>query len=319
MPFALQKMSNLDYFFLSGELQPLVGGFVSKIYELRPNVFRFKIRSDREYNLIVELGLRAHLSKYIEESPEIPTNFAMLLRKHLENSKITEIKQENEDRLLIFTLQKVDEYHLIFEMFAKGNLILATADYTIIAPYKTEQTEKRSIKRHESYIAIPNPNRLLEKPQKQPTVYFETNEPVGFAAFASSKFENAQEKIFLTISEMADEYYYSVSQLKTAEAPEEDEPSQSMKKLEFTLRQQQTALRKFESEMPAYQEAGNYVYRNFELVKNVLRLANESLAAGMKESEICKEIAAQYKIKAQFANGKLVIDVEKVADSPAAQ
>ncbi|MFH1257506.1 MAG: NFACT family protein, partial [Candidatus Micrarchaeota archaeon] len=94
MPLALQKMSNLDYYYVAEELQVLVGGFLNKIFELRPKVFRFKVRGDKEYNLIVELGLRANLSKYIEESPDVPTNYTMLLRKHLENAKITEVKQE---------------------------------------------------------------------------------------------------------------------------------------------------------------------------------------------------------------------------------
>jgi predicted ribosome quality control (RQC) complex YloA/Tae2 family protein len=261
MPSVIQKMSNLDYSFLVEELQPLLGGHISKIFELRPNVFRFKVRADREYNLIVELGLRAHLSKYIEESPETPTNFVMVLRKYLDNAQIKEIKQENEDRLLIFTLQKKEEYHLLFEMFAKGNLILASADYTIIEPYKQEKSKNREIKRYESYLAVPNPNRLGEKPKKQPEVYYSENKPVGFSSFPSSKFGDAQAKPFATVSEMADEYYAAASLLKEESEEEEaaESDDESLRKLEFTLKQQNSAFRRFEAEIGKFQDSGNYI------------------------------------------------------------
>ncbi len=312
MPLAVQKMSNLDYSFLVEELQPLVGGFVNKIFELRPNLFRFKVRGDKEYNLIIELGLRAHLSKYIEESPEMPSSFVMQLRKHLENAKITEIKQENDDRLLVFTFQKVDEYHIIFEMFAKGNLILTSADYTIISPYKAEQTGKRAIKRLESYIALPNPNRLPERPKKQPTIYYSDDRPIGFASFASSKFENAKEKAFTTISEMADEYYFEISKQKDVIAAEaqasEQTTSGTAQKLENTLKQQQQAMKKMEIDYGVNQSAGNYVYSNFDLINNVIRFAKKMLEEGKKEKEICAEIERQFKLKSHFNNGKLTIE-----------
>lgn len=320
MPFVIQKMSNLDYSFLVEELQPLVGGFVNKIFELRPNVFRFKIKGEKEYNFVAELGLRAQLSKFIEESPETPSNFVMVLRKYLENAKITEIKQENDDRLLIFTLQKKEEYHLIFEMFAKGNLVLASADYTIIEPYKTEKSKTREVKRYESYLAIPNPNRLGERPKKQPEVYYSENKVVGFSCFPSSKFENAQAKSFPTISEMADEYYPAAALLKD-EFEEEDaaeEGDESLKKLEFTLKQQNSAQRKFEVEIGKFQGAGNYIYNNFEQVEKIIKLAREMKRQKKPDDEIAGEISSQFGFKADVKGDKLILDVpdpeKKAAD-----
>ncbi len=299
MVLVTQKMSNSDYYYLAGELQPLVGGFVNKIYELRPNLFRFKIRADKDYNFIAEVGLRAHLSKYIEESPETPTNFAMLLRKYLENAKITGIKQENEDRLLIFTLQKKEEYHLIFEMFAKGNLILTTADYTIIAPYKNEKGKTRVILRKETYAALPNQNRLSEKPPKSPTAYYDNGKIAAFSSIPSSKYGKLQSRTFPSVSEMADEYYYSVLQ----QAPEQSEPaeqpadSEMIKKLEHTLKQQQLALKKFSEEAEKHQAAGNYVYENFEQIENCIKTARKMKKDGKSISDICKELETQYNLK----------------------
>ncbi|HLC48537.1 MAG TPA: NFACT family protein [Candidatus Norongarragalinales archaeon] len=304
-------MSNLDYSFLVEELQPLLGGHMNKIYELGPNLFRFKIRGDKEYNFVAELGLRAHLSKYIEESPETPTNFAMVLRKHLENAVIEEIKQENDDRLLIFTLRKKEEFHLVFEMFAKGNLILTSADYTIIEPYKTENSKARTIKRYESYLAIPNPNRLPERPQKHPEVYYRDGKPVGFATFQSSKFENAQPRPFPTVSEMADDYYPAAYLLKDEseeeEAAESDE--ESVKKVEFTLKQQNFALKKFEVEALNFQLAGNHVYGNFESVEKIIKLARELKRQLVPDREIEKQIEAELGFKARLTGNMLTYDV----------
>jgi predicted ribosome quality control (RQC) complex YloA/Tae2 family protein len=308
-PF-IQKMSNLDYFFLSQELAPLVGGYINKIFELDENLFRFKIRSDKEYNFIAELGLRAHLSKYVQESPETPSNFTMLLRKYLDNAKIMEIKQENDDRLLIFTLQRGDEYHLIFEMFAKGNLILTSADYTIIGAYKSEQSKTRSIKKMETYIALPNTFKLTEKFEKQPTVYFDKENPIAFSPAKSEKFANYEKKTFNSISEMADEYYFKAKLLKETEIETNQSPKEnaSLKKLEHTLAQQQDALKKFNLEIDQYQKEGNYVYGNFEKIDEILKIVADLKNQKKKEEEIVSEVNKKFNLKAELSRGKLTIN-----------
>ncbi len=136
----LQKMSNLDYHFVVQELQEVVGGRLNKIYELSPGVLRFKFSSGaNDYYLLAELGVRMHLTNYLEEAPKTPPSFAMFLRKRLENSRVVEVRQLNFDRIVAVRLQKEEDYWLVFEMFAKGNLLLCDANWSIMMPHRKEE------------------------------------------------------------------------------------------------------------------------------------------------------------------------------------
>lgn len=65
-----------------------------------------------------------------------PENFVLYLRKYLNNSYITDIKQVESERIIDFKIEKKENddiccYHLMFEMFAKGNVILCDDNYII--------------------------------------------------------------------------------------------------------------------------------------------------------------------------------------------
>ncbi len=139
-----QKMSNLDYHYLAQELKEIQGARLNKIYELSPGVFRFKFTKEgNDFHLVAELGVRLHFTKYLEDAPQTPPAFTMFLRKHLENARLVEARQLNFDRILALRLQKEHEFFLVFEMFAKGNLLLCDAEWTILQPYRKEEKSGR--------------------------------------------------------------------------------------------------------------------------------------------------------------------------------
>ncbi|MBQ0110300.1 MAG: NFACT family protein [Oscillospiraceae bacterium] len=80
-------------------------------------------------------------------NPDTPPMFCMLLRKHLQNGKITEIIKPCADRIVKISVQKRDEMgfmtenHLFFELFGGGNLILCNADNKIIDAFKKTTLE----------------------------------------------------------------------------------------------------------------------------------------------------------------------------------
>lgn len=132
----LQKMANFDYRFLVSELNELVGSRLRKIYEISENRFRLVFYKEREFNLVIDLGIRLNLTKYIDESPYSPTSFAMLLRKHLENGILKKIEQINFDRILVLGIERISYYNLVFEMMGKGNLVLCDEKFTAIGAYR---------------------------------------------------------------------------------------------------------------------------------------------------------------------------------------
>ncbi|MFH1750555.1 MAG: NFACT family protein [Candidatus Micrarchaeota archaeon] len=318
MQIPVQKMSNADYALIERELQVLVGGHLGKIYEIRQNLFRFKIRTDKEFNFMAEPGIRAHLSKYIEESPETPSNFVMALRKYLDNAQITAIRQVNGDRLLAFSLRKKEEYVLYLEMFARGNIIITGPDSLVIELYRPEKSKTRTIKRREPYSPPENPHPVSDVSGANPEVFYIDGKPVGFSSLKTDKFKAASPKPFPSVSEMADEYYFSISQLVEGANDEEAiEPDiSSLKKLEFTLRQQHLAHKKFEAEVQKHLDLGNYVYNDFENVEKNMKFARELKRQKKADPEIASEITSQFGIKAEIKGDILTIEVPDPKEGP---
>ncbi|CDS43177.1 protein of unknown function DUF814 [Echinococcus multilocularis] len=63
----------------------------------------------------------------------MPLTFTMKLRKHIKNKKISNIRQLGIDRLVDITFGfEQYAFHLIVELYGKGNIFLTDADYTIL-------------------------------------------------------------------------------------------------------------------------------------------------------------------------------------------
>jgi predicted ribosome quality control (RQC) complex YloA/Tae2 family protein len=148
-------MANLDYSYISTELQPLVGRFFDKFYELRDGVFRLKFGRE---NIIIELGVRLHLTKYIEEAPAA-SNFTMKLRKELKGKKLSAISQSGKDRILIFDFEGTQ---VIAEMFGEGNLVLVR-EGKILAVYSRKKWKGRELVAHAQYSPPPSQTKPLEE------------------------------------------------------------------------------------------------------------------------------------------------------------
>lgn len=84
------------------ELQDkLTNGRVQKINQINKHLLIFTIYSTKNYKLLISSDSQApriHITNKDFQNPQTPTNFAMLLRKHLNNSRIKEIKQNKLDR-----------------------------------------------------------------------------------------------------------------------------------------------------------------------------------------------------------------------------
>lgn len=144
-----RSMTSFEYNYLCNELDRLIGKRINKIYELEPDVFR--IRFDKE-DLIIHLGKRMNITKYIEKAPERPSNFTMFLRKRLLSGVCKKIYQHKTDRILIFEYEvKGEKYSIVFEMFAKGNLILLDKNNKIISSYHREEWKDRVIRKGNPY------------------------------------------------------------------------------------------------------------------------------------------------------------------------
>ena len=148
----MREMNSLEISYMRAEMQKLVGAHVTKIYELGDNEFRFQFHlPECSVDVACELRKRIHITKYIKEAPQTPSQFAMSLRKHLENARVLKIQQHDFDRVLFFELERERKYFLIFEMFAHGNLILTDENFVVLQCYRREEWRDRKIKTKERY------------------------------------------------------------------------------------------------------------------------------------------------------------------------
>lgn len=147
-------MSNVDIYRIVKELnEEIIGTRIDKSYQPTYDTIRIKLRKAGEgrKDLVMQAGVRIHLTDYPQPNPTIPPNFPMLLRKHLSGGTITSIKQHNFDRIIEITVQKNVEYTLIVELFSKGNVILLDEHRNIISPLKHRKWQDRKVTSHEEY------------------------------------------------------------------------------------------------------------------------------------------------------------------------
>lgn len=125
----------------------LLHGRINKIYQISNFELLFMIRAkQKNQKLLISIHpnyARIHLTKEDYPTPQEPPMFCMLLRKHLENGIIKDIKQKDCDRILEFHIEHMNEIgdkeikRLIIEIMGKhSNIILVNIDNRIIDSIK---------------------------------------------------------------------------------------------------------------------------------------------------------------------------------------
>ena len=138
-------LTSFDLRALVAEWQPLVGGYVDKVYQERDEVIlRLNVPGAGRRELYCKAGKWLVLLE-TEEKPETPPAFAMALRRSLGNARLEAIEQRGFDRVAVFTFQKESAFQLVFEMFGKGNVILVSGGNTVAA-MRTQSFRARTIK-----------------------------------------------------------------------------------------------------------------------------------------------------------------------------
>lgn len=128
---------------LVDELEILNYGKIGKITQVGNNDFIFVIRNNgKNHKLFVSLERNQYRIAITDKEYIAPANatmFSMLLRKHFEGGVITNITQHKLDRIVVFTINKTNEFgdkvtkFMIVELMGKNsNLIITDNNYIII-------------------------------------------------------------------------------------------------------------------------------------------------------------------------------------------
>ncbi len=146
----------------------LLNSKIYKVFMPNPHALLLLIRRTRDTNaLLADMngGSPAlYIPEQLPENPETPPTFCMLLRKHLEEGRITRITQSGLDRIIMLEIDmlgassKIITKKLIFELTGKNSNIILTQDDIIIDSLKhvgAAQSSYRAIQPGKPYVAPP--------------------------------------------------------------------------------------------------------------------------------------------------------------------
>ena len=137
--------------------EKLLGGKTQKITQPSKNDIVLNVYSmGKSYKLLLSANnneARINLTQKKYENPDIPPNFTMVLRKHINQAKIIDIIQKDLDRVVIFSISSIDEMgfdtskKLIVEIMGKySNIILVDDNYKVIDSIKRVNENMSSIR-----------------------------------------------------------------------------------------------------------------------------------------------------------------------------
>lgn len=152
-----ESMSSFDISAVVMEMQPLVGGRVEKIYHpsLDQLVLSSKAPGGKKVFVHFRVGRWLFVSDKGLESPGIPSDFAMMLRKRITNARILTVKQQGFDRIVAIELDKDGtHFDLILELFGDGNVILVE-NGTIVQPLTSHTWKHRDVRARRPFLFPP--------------------------------------------------------------------------------------------------------------------------------------------------------------------
>ena len=152
------SMTGFDVRAVSLELDAWSGAYVKKAYmpHYEQIVLRINPKESEQFDLVIVRGQRVYTSKRDRPMPMTPPSFAMVLRKHLKNARLTKVEQVGFDRVLMFRFDtKHGQRSLSVELFRNGNVILMDESDVIIQPLTHASYSGRTIKKGEIYVPPP--------------------------------------------------------------------------------------------------------------------------------------------------------------------
>ena len=153
-----EQSSSFDVARIVRELSGMVGARARKAYQ--PHYEQVVLRLNRKgvpsTDLVIVRGRRVYTSQRDRPMPSKPSQFAMVLRKHLNNSRLIAVEQFGFDRVIQLTFEHGGgRLRLVIELFRDGNVLLLDDSGVIIQPLTHAKYASRSLKKGVAYTPPP--------------------------------------------------------------------------------------------------------------------------------------------------------------------
>ncbi|KAJ7345326.1 hypothetical protein JRQ81_001276 [Phrynocephalus forsythii] len=141
--------------------------------DIRAVIAELRERPDVKATLLLESGIRIHTTEFEWPKNMLPSSFAMKCRKHLKSRRLVSVNQLGVDRIVDFQFGSDEAaYHLIIELYDRGNIILTDHEYLIlnILRFRTDEADDVKFAVRERYpvdtargaAPLPSLERLTE-------------------------------------------------------------------------------------------------------------------------------------------------------------
>ncbi|KFP10911.1 Nuclear export mediator factor Nemf, partial [Egretta garzetta] len=123
----------------------LLGMRVNNVYDVDNKTYLIRLQKpDCKATLLLESGIRIHTTEFEWPKNMMPSSFAMKCRKHLKTRRLVSVKQLGIDRIVDFQFGSDEAaYHLIIELYDRGNIVLTDHEYIIlnILRFRTDEAD----------------------------------------------------------------------------------------------------------------------------------------------------------------------------------
>uniref|UniRef100_A0A2K6LZ89 Ribosome quality control complex subunit NEMF n=1 Tax=Rhinopithecus bieti TaxID=61621 RepID=A0A2K6LZ89_RHIBE len=123
----------------------LLGMRVNNVYDVDNKTYLIRLQKpDFKATLLLESGIRIHTTEFEWPKNMMPSSFAMKCRKHLKSRRLVSAKQLGVDRIVDFQFGSDEAaYHLIIELYDRGNIVLTDYEYVIlnILRFRTDEAD----------------------------------------------------------------------------------------------------------------------------------------------------------------------------------
>ncbi|CAH8564142.1 unnamed protein product [Dicrocoelium dendriticum] len=148
--------STLDTTYMVGEVaKRAIGSRVNNVYDINNKTYLLKLtKGEDKFVLLLESGARLHFTEFDWAKNTMPSGFSMKLRKHIKNRKVTNVVQLGADRIIDITVGvDVNAFHLIVELYDKGNMIFTDHTYVILHLLRPRTDTNQDVRyvAHEKY------------------------------------------------------------------------------------------------------------------------------------------------------------------------
>ncbi|XP_030069934.1 ribosome quality control complex subunit NEMF isoform X2 [Microcaecilia unicolor] len=129
------RFSTVDIRAVIAELNAsLLGMRVYNVYDVDNKTYLIRLQKpDSKAVLLVESGIRIHTTDFEWPKNMMPSSFSMKCRKHLKTRRLVSVTQLGIDRIVDFQFGSDEAaYHLIVELYDRGNIVLTDYEYVIL-------------------------------------------------------------------------------------------------------------------------------------------------------------------------------------------